>query len=99
MDHAALDQLAEEELLRERLLDMLLDDARERAGAEELVVALFAEPFARLDIELDRDVAVGELLLELENELVDDAADGLWRQRREGDHRVEAVAELRREEP
>jgi hypothetical protein len=43
------------------------------------------------------DVAVGELKLELEDELVDDARDHRRRQIREGHDRIQAVAELGRE--
>ena len=43
-DDAALGQLAEQQLLGERLLDVLLDDAGERPGAEQRVVALLGQP-------------------------------------------------------
>src|SRR5215216_3150256 len=64
-----------------------------------LVVAVLGERVAGLVGELDRDVAVGELRLELHHELVDDLGDDLARQPRERDHRVETVAEFRREQP
>jgi chemotaxis protein MotB len=44
---AALGELAEQQLLRQRLLDVLLDHAGERAGAHLVVVALLAEPAPR----------------------------------------------------
>ena len=76
---------------------MLLNDAGERAGAELLVVALLDEPLGRVLRELDRHAAIGELRLELEDELLHDLRDHLRGQAREGDHRVETIAELRRE--
>ena len=63
---------------------MLLDYPPERTRAEMLVVALLGEPGASAGVKLDRDVAIGELFLELQDEFVDDAADRLRRQRREG---------------
>src|SRR5882672_12069231 len=93
----ALGEASEQQFLGERLLDVLLDDAAERPRAEQRIVAALGEPFARLGTELDGDVAVGELLLELEDELVDDAPNGFRRQRLERDDGIEPIAELRRE--
>ncbi|SBV31309.1 200 kDa antigen p200, putative (fragment) [uncultured Sphingopyxis sp.] len=94
LDLAAVDQLAEEQLLGERLLDLFLDQAAHRTRAIELVIALAGQPFARRIVELDMDVAVGELQFEFEDELVDDARDHLGRQIAEGHDRIEAVAEF-----
>ncbi len=44
LHRAAVLELAEQQLVGERLLDVLLDDARQRPGAELLVVALLGEP-------------------------------------------------------
>src|SRR5512132_2895135 len=67
---AAIGELAEQHLLGQRLLEMLLDDARERTGAEQAVVALLGQPAASAVAELDEDLAVGKLDLELGHELV-----------------------------
>ena len=80
-DDPALRQLPEQELLGERLFDVLLDDARERTCAEQRVIAFGGEPIACARIELDRDVTVRELLLELQHELIDDPTDCFRRQR------------------
>ena len=57
-------------------LSVLLDDAGERPGAEQAVVALLGQPAARAQSdELDEDLAVGELHLELGHELVDHLFD------------------------
>jgi hypothetical protein len=45
---AALDQPAEEDLVGERLLDVLLDDAGQRPGAVEFVEAVLGQPVGRL---------------------------------------------------
>src|ERR1700730_9723693 len=66
---AAFGELAEQQLLGQRLLDVLLDYAPQGPGAEELVVAFLRQPLAGRIVELDGDVAVGELLLELQDEL------------------------------
>jgi hypothetical protein len=63
-----------------------------------LVIAVLGEPIARLVRQLDRDVAVGKLRLELQDELVDDLGHDLARQAPEGHDCVEAIAKLRREQ-
>ena len=98
-DVAAALELAEQHLVGEPLLDVLLDHPRHRAGAHQLVVAVGDQPAARLLRQLDGDVAVGELGLELQHELLDHLGDDLRRQVGEGDDGVEPVAELRREQP
>src|SRR5258708_23767091 len=93
-DDAALGELAEEQLLGERLLDVLLNDAAQGTRAEQAVVALLGEPFSRRLVELDRDVAVGQLLLELEGELVYAAAASVGRERGERPHAVEPGSDV-----
>src|SRR5580700_7692614 len=99
MDGSALRELSKQQFFGERLLYVLLVDPGQWPGAVERIIALGPEPVARRRLELDRDVAVGELLLQLQDELVDHASDRLRRQRRERNHRVETVAELGREHP
>src|SRR5690606_39882578 len=82
----------------ERLLDVLLDHAGQRTGAELVVVTLLSQPLGRPFRELDGDAAICELRLELEDELLDNLEDDLRRQARERDDRVEAIAELRSEQ-
>src|SRR6516165_5549074 len=94
-DDATLCQPTEQQLLREVLFYLLLDHAGEWAGAEQRIVALLCKPSTRFRVKFDRDVAVGELLLELQHELVDNPPDRLGRKRCEGDRRVEPVAEFR----
>src|SRR5690242_5276945 len=69
-DDAALGERAEQQFLGERLFDVLLDDPAERARTEQWVVALLGQPIAGRRIELDHDVAVGQLLLKLQYKLV-----------------------------
>src|SRR5712691_5550682 len=90
-------ELAEQHLVGERLLDGLLDQPRHRPRAHLLVVAVLGQPLAGLFRELDGDVAVAELRLELEHELLHHLGDDLLREMREGDDGVEPVAELGRE--
>src|SRR5207344_1614521 len=66
---AAVLQRPEQDLLGERLLDVLLNDARQGPRAELVVIAALGEPLIGLRRELDGDVAVTELRLELEHEL------------------------------
>jgi hypothetical protein len=69
-----MDQLAEQQFLGERLLDLLLDQAAHRPRAIELVIALLGQPRLGLVVEADVHIAIGELQLELEDELLDHAA-------------------------
>ena len=93
----AVGQATEQQLLGQRLLDVVLDHAGHRPRTHLHIVATLGKPRAgfRLDHELD---ATGfELGLELEHELVDDALDNLALQRLELDDRIQTVAEFRRE--
>src|SRR3546814_1089166 len=65
----ALHQLPEQQLIGQRLLDMLLDHPAERAGAIELVVAALGQPGAGLVGQRDGDIAVGERSEEHTSEL------------------------------
>ena len=56
---------------------MLLDYSSERASAEEAIITLLREPCSRAIVEFDSDIAVGELLFELQHELLDDPSDRL----------------------
>ena len=90
---------AEQYIVGERLLDVLLNDARHRPRTHLLVVAVRDQPLGCLVGELDRDVAVGKLRLELHHELGDDLSDHFLAEVGERDGRVEPVAEFRREHP
>src|SRR5262249_32778182 len=68
---AAVLELAEQQLIGQRFLDVLLNHARQGAGAEFLVIPRLRQPLGGVLRELDGDAAVGELRLELEYELLD----------------------------
>jgi hypothetical protein len=91
---AAVLEPAEQDLVGQRVAHLGLDDARERPRAVDRVVALLGQPRARLGLERDRHAPLGELRLELQDELLDDRLHHLRRQRVERDDGVEAVAEL-----
>src|SRR5690606_22198405 len=96
---AAAFELAEQKLIGQWLLEVLLDDPGQRARAELLVVALLAQPLRSLFAKFDRDTTVSKLSFKLEDEFLDDLGDDLRRQPGEGDDRIEAISELRREDP
>src|SRR5688500_14586448 len=52
LDLAAIGELAEQQLLGERLLDLLLDQTAHRSRTVELVVAAIGQPFAGVVVEL-----------------------------------------------
>ena len=91
-------QAAEQQFLRQRLLDGLLNDACQRPGTELGRIALVGQPGAGRIGQGDGDITVGELGLQLQHELVDHPPDHFRCQGREGNDRVQTVAELRREQ-
>ena len=95
---AARGQAAEEQLVGKRLFHLFLDQPRHRARAHGRVVAMFGEPGTRGIVELDRDVLVGQLRLQLEDELVHHMRDGGLVQRLELDGGVQTIAEFRAEQ-
>ena len=62
---------AEQQLLGERALDVLLDDPRHRAGAHESVEAVLGEPCARFLVHIEDHALFLELPFQLDDELVD----------------------------
>ena len=76
---------------------MLLNDTGKRTGAHLLIVALLGQPIRRFGGQFDIDLALRQLGLELHDELLHHLAHHPRGQVAEGDHRVEAVTELRRE--
>src|SRR4029453_711798 len=69
---AAVLERAAEDLVGEPIAAPRLDDAGERTRAEGRVVAFLREILPRVGLQDDRNPALGELLLELDDELVDD---------------------------
>ena len=60
----AVGDLAGEDLVGERVLHLALDDALQRPRAVDRVVALLGEPGPRRLVEVERDLAVVEELLQ-----------------------------------
>src|SRR5262249_22567687 len=63
---AAALELAEQDFVGERLLDVLLDEARHRPRPHLLVIAVLDQPLGGLFRQLDGDVAIAQLRLQLE---------------------------------
>ena len=98
-DGAALGKLAEQHFLGQRLLDLLLNDTRQRPRTHLLVITLDRQPVGGFGRDFDVDLALGQLRLELQNEFLHHLADDVGRQMTEGNDGVEAVPEFRREHP
>ena len=96
---AAVLQGAEQHQVCQGLLDAGVDDTTHLAGTELWLVATLAQPVARVLCCLDLDAPLENLQVELDDELVDDAADDGLGEGTEPNERVESVAELRREGP
>ena len=70
---AAVLELTEQDLVGQPVAHLGLHDAGERAGAVDRVVALRTASHARaVGLERDGDLPLGQLRLELEDELLDD---------------------------
>src|SRR6266849_9936634 len=81
----------EQDLIHQRLLDLLLDQPGHGASPECAVVAVLGEPGASGLTKLEGDVLRRELRAQLVDELVDHALDGLEAQRVECDPGVESI--------
>ena len=95
---AAAHQLAEQDLVGQRLLDVFLDDPGQGTGAVELVIAVLGQPVGGFFREFNRDMTIRQLGFQLHDELLHHAADDVGRQGLEGDDGVQTVAEFRREQ-
>src|SRR5262249_39510613 len=85
---------AREDLLGERVLDLLQDGAFQRARAERGLVPELDELALRGVGELELQLAIAHQLLEATELNVDDAAQVVLRQRSEDDDVVDAIQEL-----
>jgi hypothetical protein len=94
---AAVLEFAEQNLLGQRLLELVLNHARKRPSSHQPVVALVREPFSNIGTHIDLNVLGEQLAFELQEMLADDLPDGQWVKRVEVDDRIQAIPELRRE--
>src|SRR6187200_1087637 len=93
-DVAALLEAAEEDLVGQRIADFLLDDTRQWPGAVDRIEPFPCQPDTRLRLQSEGHLALGELRLELQDELLEDRLHRLLRQRPERDDGVQAVSEF-----
>jgi hypothetical protein len=94
----AVGEAAEQQLVGQGAADGVLDQALHRARAHQRIEALLGQVLAQLVGEGDVDLLLGELRLQLQQELVDHAHDDHFVQRLEAHHGVQTVAELGREQ-
>src|SRR5690606_27070782 len=99
LDLVAARELAHQDLLRERILEVTLDRPAERTSTEALVVAVVDEVLDRRIRQLELQLLLLEPALDLREEDMNDLADLLLRQRMEDDDVVQPVQELRVERP
>src|SRR5215831_14358216 len=90
-------QLAKQQLFRQGLFHLLLDQARHGAGPIRRIETLLSEPVTRGFGERQDDVFVDKLVLQLADELVDYAFDIGHGQLVELNPGIEAIAKLRAE--
>src|SRR5688500_6381355 len=94
LDHVARCEIAHEDALRERVLELVLDRALQRPGAVHRIEPGFAELVARRIVEYQPDVALGQPLAQIADLYLDDAPDVLAAQGMEHDDLVDPVDEL-----
>src|SRR5258708_14084498 len=94
LDLVALGEVADQDLLGERVLDIALDGPLERPGAEVLVVAVLDQEIARRIGQLERELFVGEPAGQLLQHDPDDLRDVFARERVEYDHAGQPVQEI-----
>src|SRR5688572_21054799 len=93
-DLVALRELGEEDLLRERILDELLDRPLQRPCTEFLIIAVLHQELGGGLSQLERELLVTQALLNILEEDRHDLRDVLLRERVEDDDVVEPVEEL-----
>src|SRR4051812_3508371 len=98
-DRLARVELLPQDLLRQRVLDVTLDGAAQRPGAQRRVVALLGEQVLRRIGELEPEALALQLRLHPHDEQVHDVVDVAARQLREHDDVVDAVEEFGPEVP
>ena len=91
-------KLAEQNLIRQHLLHLGLNQAGHRAGAKGFVIALLRQITARGRRQRDGHFALGELLNQFLDELFNHPFNGLHGQSPKMHDGVQAVAEFRAEE-
>src|SRR5712671_5590365 len=90
-------QLAKQQFFCQRLLHFLLDQARHGACAIQRLKTVLGEPAACRRGELERHVLIGELFLQLPDELVHDPLYLCQVQMVELNPGIESIAKLRAE--
>src|SRR5262249_50695966 len=98
LDLAALLELAEEQLVAERALHLVLDQPIERSGAEIGVVSLGCQVIEGAIGEANSDVRFGEVRFQLADEFAHDALHDRGIERSELHATVEPVSKLGAEE-
>ena len=93
------DQLTEQQFVGQRPTNRVLDQTLHRPRAHQRIETLLGRVQAQCVGESDLDLLLGQLALELEQELVDEAQNDVLVQRLEAHHGVQPVAELGREQP
>src|ERR1700722_16467120 len=96
-DMRAIRDIAAKKKLRQWVLQAPLDHALQRSRAIDGIISGMRQPFARLGIEIDRDLAIGQKLRQTPDLDVDDLVHVLTRQAMEQNDLVEPVQEFRAE--
>src|SRR5699024_10541250 len=94
LDGLAPSDLREQDLLRQRLLDLELDRAEQRSGSQHGLGEPRGGPALRRIRALDLHALVGKTAIEALEEEVDDLDDLFHAQLREHDRVIDAVEEL-----
>src|SRR6185312_1807289 len=93
-NRVALDEATFQHRHRERVLEQTLDRPLERPRTERSIVALVREVVLRLGSEIDRQLAIGQQLIQTIELKIHDARDLLLAQRPEHDYVIHAIQKL-----
>src|SRR5262245_54399206 len=96
-DHVAGTEIAAQDTLCERILQLLLDRALQRPRPVDGIEARLREAVARSGIELEADLALAQASLQVLELDIDDLANVLLLERVKHDDVVDAIDELRAE--
>src|SRR5690554_999419 len=94
VDHAGKLELARQDAIGEHVLDLVLDQAAQRASAVVGIVALLGQPLARFLADLKRDRVLDQALAYLVELQIDNLLDFRAAERTEDDGRIDAVDKL-----
>ena len=98
-DASAIGELAKKDLIRQRLLDLFVNQPRHRPCTVARIKSILRKPLSRRFVESYDHAFLGKLAIQLVDKFVDDQFDDLDVERLERHPRIQTISKLRRERP